>query len=174
MEWQISRIQHVKYIRNKRAHFRSEKTTFKTTSFQDKAFKENLDCVSHKLFIKTNRAKREAERPRQRKYARRQSTISLRLNSRFADRPGSAFECKAGSGSTLNSKFWRVRGSKWCRGGFIEQWSQILYHFDEEQDLDPHWSDKLDQDPFKVKSWIWIWIRIHKADPQPCKLKVLF
>ncbi len=40
---------------------------------------------------------------------------------------GSAIQWKAGpgSGSTLKSKLRSFRGSKWRRGGSVEQWSQI-------------------------------------------------
>jgi hypothetical protein len=50
---------------------------------------------------------------------------------------------KCSNGGCLRSQ-WRRGGSKWSRGGSVDQWSQI----DKEQDQDPHQRAQSDPDPY--------------------------
>jgi hypothetical protein len=80
---------------------------------------------------------------------------------------GSELELNAGPGSALSKKsrdleaqntavesreaqYWGETAKNWGMEGlnFEDQWSQIriTYHFDENPDQDPHWSEKSDPD----------------------------
>ncbi len=74
-------------------------------------------------------------------------------------RPGSAFECKAGSGSELKSKFNGFGGSKWSPEWSVDQWSQIRVILFTTNRIRIELKSRI-RIRVKVKSWIRIRIKV--------------